>query len=58
MQKIVMDCQSSNCDCVLLIEYEGPRENDMEMFIQEISEAMSCPECKGSDFMIGWKTDD
>jgi len=53
--KIVMDCLKPSCDCIILIEYDGPREADLEVFCQEIADCMKCPECSESNFVVGWK---
>jgi len=55
MKRIVMDCLNRKCDCIILIKYEGARENDIEVFCEEIAEWMSCPDCNEDDFVVGWR---
>lgn len=55
MKRIVMDCLNTKCDCIILIKYEGTRENDIEVFCQEIADAMSCPDCNQDEFVVGYR---
>jgi len=55
MKRIVMDCLNLNCECIILIKYDGERENDIEAFCEEIAEVMSCPDCNQNNFVVGWR---
>lgn len=51
--RITLDCLNRDCDCILLIKYDGAREQDIETFCEEIADAMVCPECRGMLFALG-----
>jgi len=55
MKRIVMDCLNRKCDTVFLMKYEGERENDIEVFCEEIATYLSCPECKENNFIVGFR---
>jgi len=37
------------------MKYEGERENDIEVFCEEIATYLSCPECKENNFIVGFR---